>query len=695
MKPIFDVHSLPVQMILSFISVVMLTAAAVGLPALWLISKQLDRQAWSQVDQGQRAALALYEAKQSDMANLAILTAQRPTLRELLIQKNRLELENYLETLRAGAGLDLVALCEASKNTITSTEPSLAIDPCQSWNHDGFQFLSTEPLPQVWLTATYPVAGEGDDKWDVLIGMMLDVDFVNQMQNQTGLEHTIWTDGHPVTTSFAEGVEQLIALNHIEISSNGTSGTIYNTFELASQPYYSAQSSLAKTGIKAEVALSVAENTATQQRLMLILAGSIIVVAAMVSFLGVFLARRISQPLVRLADSAGEFSKGDLSTSVEIDAQVREVQQVALALETARIDLERTLENLEREKLWINHLLESIVEGIVTIDSEGHITFFSDGAERITGWSRDEVLKHSCDEVFKLPELDSVISRNYPIPGSRNKLVVELSDGRHSTLSFSQAQLAPSEAGETETVLVFRDVSEEVVIHRLLGDFLANIAHEFRTPLSALAASIELLMDQAPDLSDDELQELLNSLHLGALGLQTLVDNLLESASIETGRFRVSPRRSDLGGIIANVSQTMQPLLEKYRQRLVVEIPVSIPDVIADPRRIEQVLVNLLSNASKYGPTEAKIKIFVEKDQDFVRVHVADRGPGIPRDQRKQVFFRFTRQGPATDVAKVGARLGLSVVKAVVEAHGGKVGVGDQPNGGAIFWFTLPVATGS
>ncbi len=441
--------------------------------------------------------------------------------------------------------------------------------------------------------------------------------------------------------------------------------------------------------------MGVAEITATQQRLMLIFASSIIAVSAMVSVLGVFLARRISQPLVRLADTAGEFSKGDLSTSVEVDAQVREVQQVALALETARIDLERTLENLEREKLWINHLLESIVEGIVTIDIEGQITFFSDGAERITGWSRDEVLKHSCDEIFKLPELDSVISRNYPMPGSRSKLVVELSDGRHSTLSFSQAQLAPSEAGQTETVLVFRDVSEEVLIHRLLGDFLANIAHEFRTPLSALAASIELLMDQAPDLSDDELQELLNSLHLGALGLQTLVDNLLESASIETGRFRVSPRRSDLGEIIANVSQTMQPLLEKYRQRLVVEIPVSIPDVIADPRRIEQVLVNLLSNASKYGPIEEKIKIFVEKDQDFVRVNVADKGPGIPRDQHKRVFFRFTQPGPATDIAKVGARLGLSVVKAVVEAHGGKVGVDDPPNGGAIFWFTLPVATGS
>jgi signal transduction histidine kinase len=114
--------------------------------------------------------------------------------------------------------------------------------------------------------------------------------------------------------------------------------------------------------------------------------------------------------------------------------------------------------------------------------------------------------------------------------------------------------------------------------------------------------------------------------------------------------------------------------------------------VVADPRRVEQVLVNLLSNASKFGPTDAKIKIETGIENDCVKVQVIDQGPGISMERRERVFYRFTPPGPATDSAKVGAGLGLSVVKAVVEAHGGEVGVDDHPGGGAVFWFTLPVA---
>jgi signal transduction histidine kinase len=240
--------------------------------------------------------------------------------------------------------------------------------------------------------------------------------------------------------------------------------------------------------------------------------------------------------------------------------------------------------------------------------------------------------------------------------------------------------------------LVFRDVSEEEAIHRLLGHFLANVAHEFRTPLSALAASVELLMDQAPDLSAAELEELLSSLHLGVLGLQTLIDNLLESASIEAGHFRVHPRPSNLGEIIAAAIHTMQPLLDKHDQRLVVELPAAIPVVLADPRRTVQVLVNLLSNASKYGPDEAEIKVTAGVRGAWIHVSVADSGAGVAPEYHKDLFQRFVKPASGSDRAQVGAGLGLSVVKAVVEAHGGAVGVDDRADGGAIFWFTLPRA---
>jgi PAS domain S-box-containing protein len=682
-------NSLPAQLIVSFILVVILTAVTIGVPAIWLINEQLDQQAWSQVDQGLRSTETLYTAQIKEIENLAVLTAQRPTLRELLVDENWNDLVNYLSTLQVGAGLDLVIVCDEKQAILASTDKTIPEEVCNLWDLSGYRGLSKDGQPQVWLISTNLIQSEDrDDR--VIIGNMLDDDFTKQMRDQTGLDQTLLMNGQGIASSLETN------LGEIELSGSTSIHSEVETnrgmFELNGQPYYFASIPLNNQDIEAQVALSVAAITATQGRLAWILIASILSVAALGSALGAFLARRISQPLVSLAVTAEKFRKGDLSSEVSVDTRIREVKEVAQALEEARVELGRTLDNLEREKAWINHLLESIVEGIITVDSEGRITYFSEGAERITGWGRAEVLERSCDDIFKLPQMDSPFSQNFPPLGTRHKLVVELSGGRLSTLSISQSQLAPSEVSNAETVLVFRDISDEVVIHRLLGEFLANIAHEFRTPLSALAASIELLMDQAPDLSDEELKELLNSLHLGALGLQTLVDNLLESASIEAGHFRVSPRFADLGVIIARASQTMQPLLEKYRQHLVADIPVSIPEVIADSRRIEQVLVNLLSNASKFGPTDAKIKIETKIESDCVKVQVTDQGPGISMDQRERVFYRFTPPGPATDSAKVGAGLGLSVVKAVVEAHGGEVGVDDHPRGGAVFWFTLPIA---
>jgi signal transduction histidine kinase len=242
--------------------------------------------------------------------------------------------------------------------------------------------------------------------------------------------------------------------------------------------------------------------------------------------------------------------------------------------------------------------------------------------------------------------------------------------------------------------LVFRDISEEEVMHRLLAHFLANIAHEFRTPLSALAASVELLLDLAPGLSSQEIGELLLSLHLGVLGLQTLIDNLLESASIEAGHFRITPRPCNLADVLADAIATMQPLLDKHDQRLVVELPAAIPIVRADSRRTAQVLVNLLSNASKYGPDDTEIDLVAMIQGDWVRISVADRGPGVPLDQRHGLFRRFVHPTPHDGQAQVGVGLGLSVVKTIVEAHGGQVGIDDRPGGGSIFWFTLPISEG-
>jgi PAS domain S-box-containing protein len=415
-----------------------------------------------------------------------------------------------------------------------------------------------------------------------------------------------------------------------------------------------------------------------------------VIVVGLGSIVGLFLSRRIGMTFNNLAAAATAFQQGDLDTPVQIETDLDEATSVAQALESARQALNTSLLNLRREKEWSDHLLDSIVEGIVILDQENRIRFFSPGAERISGWSREDVLMQPCDLFFQPLEVEELISSLLPRTGSQTTLDVEMAGGRRSSLAISAATFTPTGSDVSQTLLLFRDVSEEQVIHRLMGHFMANISHEFRTPLSAIAASTELLIDQVEDLSIGELHELLSALHLGILKLSTLVDNLIESASIETGHFRVTPRQVDLGQIIGEAVETMQPLLDKYRQKLDIELPIAIPMAYADPRRTVQVLTNLLSNASKFGPAGSTIRIVTKVKDGLIRVEVQDRGPGVAQEYQDFIFRRFATVPQEVSQGGYGIGLGLSVVKAIVEAGGGEVGVSQNPQGGAIFWFTLP-----
>jgi two-component system, OmpR family, sensor histidine kinase KdpD len=225
---------------------------------------------------------------------------------------------------------------------------------------------------------------------------------------------------------------------------------------------------------------------------------------------------------------------------------------------------------------------------------------------------------------------------------------------------------------------------------RLHTYFLANISHEFRTPLAGLSASVELLLEELDYLSHEEIRELLKSLHMSVTGLQTLIDNLLESSSIEAGHFRIRRRPADFHMVVEESVQTMAPLLERRRQRVLVAEPAAYPPLELDPVRVAQVLVNLLSNASKYSPVGTDVALQVTVEGAGLRVTVADRGPGLSAAERETLFQRWVRRGE--DNTQYGVGLGLLVVKAIVDGHGGEVGVLPRPGGGSRFWFTLPGA---
>jgi signal transduction histidine kinase/HAMP domain-containing protein len=681
-------------MITGFTGVILAASLVVGILAIWLVRDQLEQRAWSQLQQGRLVLLSLFKSRTSEIQSLAILTAQRPKLNELIQSGDLPSLENYLKTLRSGAGVNMILLCDPRPVASASLDYPLPPSLCKQGQTAGAQPFTQDGDNEIWMLGSHALENPSNKNLFVIVGLRLDDAFAAQLSQQIGMETTLWYAGNPLARSYTEDLKPsgLIQLEPL-VDTNGVE-VVRNTYRLESQPYFSEVFPLPGSEVSAEIALNVAEIYTRQASLTRTVVGGIVIALLIGSILGLIFARRISRPLEELIVWANHFQNGDLTTPVKIQSSSLEISQVAQTLESTRVELLKTLTSLQKEQSWSNQLLESIVEGIITIDDEGKIRFFSHGAERITGRKREEVIGKLCDDVFQLPVGGVSFREAIPVPRSTQKLAVSLAEGRVTTLAITSARLTRSntgpESGDGQMVLVFRDVSEEETVHRLLGQFLGNITHEFRTPLSALAALTELLLDQAPDLSPEELQELLASLHISVVSLQTLVDNLLESSSIEAGRFRVSPRPADLGNVIQDTARIMQPLLEKYHQHLVIDLPTNLPMVLADSRRTMQVLNNLLSNASKFGLPDAEITIRAQVMQDMICVQVADQGPGIPPEFRDHIFSRFAYTGVNHDNARAGAGLGLSVVKAIVEAQGGTAGVDPNPDGGSTFWFTLP-----
>ena len=693
MRSIFYSNSLTRQMIVNFIFIVMVTAIIAGLPAILILRHELNERAWGQVEQGAESMKILYTARQNELIAFTKLIGHRDCLQATVMANDAVGALEHLADLIAGTEVQLVILCDNNEQMIVTTLDLPVAEMCQTVDERGFVLLPGLERDQVWVVGSHYLGDHTSGLGRVIAGIRADDALVDAVHLQSGLEYSILQGNTPIVTSLGDNQADLASVYSALPVFNDSSETFERKFSLNGEPYYALNQQLENSpALRYEVALSVEDIFTSQQRLLLSLIGGLLVVIAAGSLAGIWIANRISRPLEQLTETAVTFSNGDLSSPVVVNSEVREVVLVTKALEDARIELLQAMTELSDEKAWTNHLLESITEGIMTLDDEKRITFFSHGAERITGLSKEQVHGRLCDEVFRLPDGDIKFCQAIPADGKESRLIVELEDQRWVTLTFTGATLSKSGEDKTETALVFRDVSDEEIIHRRLGYFIANITHEFRTPLSALAASIELLLDQADSISPDDLRDLLGSLHLSVLRLQTMIDNLIESASISAGHFRVSPRPTELDKIVSDTVTLMTPLFQKYGQHLKTEVPERLPLVFADFKRTIQVLVNLLSNAHKFSPADSEVCIQVQPQNGYVRVSVTDQGPGIPADQQLRLFNRINRVTTEANSPKAGAGLGLPVVKAIIEAQGGEIGVEDCPGGGAKFWFTMKVA---
>ena len=683
-------HSFFTQLIVTFVALIFVTAMAVGLPAYWIISNELEQQAWARINDAQRITLVSLEAERVRLANVALLASQRPSLNRFLQDGDSASLAAYLDTFRLSLSLDLLAVFDPSGTRLANSGDLTAQFTLPPQPMTCF-CVAQDAKPTLFASQPIQDSPSSAIRGFVVVGSSLDSRFASQLASETGFGQSILVGPTRIAASMDGAPPQAVNPAIVEkvIASRQPHQT---TFSMAGHPYYAALIPLTtdqdEVVALVEIVMPVESLITAKHRTLLALALSALGVATLGSVIAAFDARRLAAPLKSLTQATHEIGQGDLKAAIPFPGHPVEIATLAAALDDSRVKIRRTMEELSRVKTWSETLIQSMTEGVVTFDADRRVTFFSRGAARITDWISDEAASQPIAQVLNLP--DSEISQILASVGVKRQLRSTTRSGQRKILAVTSAKVIPPDSDTEQTLLVLRDITDEEMGQRLHTYFLGNITHEFRTPLSGLKASIELLVDETDYLSPEEIRELLNSIHLSVSGLQALVDNLLESVNIEAGRFSINHRPVSLNQVAAEAIRTMQPLLNRRRQHLSLAEPLELPTVYADPTRLTQVIINLLANASKYGPQDETIDLELAQVEQMLKVTVADRGPGIAPGERAHLFNRFMRAGAqASDQYGIG--LGLWVVKAIVEGHGGHVGVDKRPGGGSVFWFTIPL----
>ncbi|HXJ64647.1 MAG TPA: ATP-binding protein, partial [Actinomycetota bacterium] len=211
--------------------------------------------------------------------------------------------------------------------------------------------------------------------------------------------------------------------------------------------------------------------------------------------------------------------------------------------------------------------------------------------------------------------------------------------------------------------------------------------HDLRTPLASITASATGLLDSWEALDPNQRRELLVTIDEEAGRLNRLVGNLLDLARMRAGALTPSPEPAGVDEVVEAVIARLRPILEPFNVRTVIR--PNLPDAWIDPMMIDQVVTNLLENAARFSPPGSEISVTVASFQGGIEVRIADQGPGIPEDERQQVFEPFVRRDAGR--GRGGTGLGLAIARAIVVAHGGRISIEGAPGGGTVVVFRLPV----
>lgn len=670
--------------------IVLLVVGGISISAIGSLRDLANQQGKSQAQLAGALAREDLRRFSEDALTQAKSVAGRQTLQRLLADRRAAGVGPYL---RRSCNSDTITACavfEGRRLVAQAGVPLPWTDIAATADEQGERFLAVPAeTPYAVLGASTQIGGATERR--LYVARLLDERLGKMLSDRVGVEIRLIS-----YRVFVEGkeVDDFTRLHSAGLSDGRSAVARIDAFDLyaASFPVF-ASTGEAIALLEARLPTgAIDEAVGSLVKRLLITA---IVLAALAVLAGVILGQQVTGPVSTLTEAAERLGQGDFSTSIPVGG-TKEVGKLARTMEDMRNNLVELTGALRRREAEAQAVLGGIVEGVYAVDKSRVIRYLNPQAARLLGVQAHEAIGRFCGDVLK-PCAENgrrPCETHCPILQARVDGSAQATERLNLREGTPRTTIITSAAPVDELqVQVIRDETELEGVRRARDSVLANISHEFRTPLAAQLASIELLRDGLDTMPADQQKELVLSLERGSLRLTRLIDNLLESVRIESGQLGIRHQSVAIAEIVEDADALIGALLKQRRQTLEVNIPEDLPRIDGDGPRLTQVFVNLLANASKFAPEESAVRVGAAAAGDTVTVWVEDEGPGVPEIETGSVFERFYR-GPDQEPEPGGLGLGLWIVKSIIDRHGGTIRA-ERIEGRTRFVVELPaVVTG-
>lgn len=339
--------------------------------------------------------------------------------------------------------------------------------------------------------------------------------------------------------------------------------------------------------------------------------------------------------------------------------------------------------------------------GILALAADGSIRFANSGAGLIFKTAPDALINSRIVDWLCLPgnllhafsSPSGVDATVQPTLTHDFESMLQLTDGQKIDVQVQLRQLEPFTTLQAfRFIVIVTDIQQRKQYQVLQENFIANISHELRTPLTSILGALKLLSNDKKSVFTAQTQNLIDLTVKNAGRLQQLIVDILDFSKLSAGKMSVNIQTASLISLLQQASEEQLHYLPEKQIQIMLSLPPSDIDVQTDAGRFLQIMSNLLSNAQKFSPAKSVIKVHTEIATDFVKVSIADEGPGVSKDFAPLLFSQFRQQNGEASRDYEGAGLGLSICKQLTELMAGEIGYQQSAEGGAVFWFTAPLA---